>query len=370
LPLNLPAALMQNAAGVLGVDNPPNYGRILDRMFALGGDGTQASASALLLAVYAGGHGQDAAMAWLAECIDQVALPELLGAAGSFAARGPDGYAPKWLAGVPTPYKWFHDAWTSLCTGEWVSAMPRRRWVDWSTCVLRTAIGAGFLYEMSFYYRLVLALTDPIPAREIAGRIARPDPELLRWHPRQPVSKQDIAGAIDRLAHGGTACRAFLLEAQESGDLPSMAGYHDDPEGLTNWLEVARLELGKEELAARRKAALSAGRSGTGKNMLETINGSLVARSGSQGWVDGYSLLGKRGRRFTIVEPGQDWLTVIASLSAKRAGHQSRVANLLEELEAIGLRPGYSTIVGYLESAGLARSSHDADDAIEIAAAF
>ena len=57
-------------------------------------------------------------------------------------------------------------------------------------------------------------------------------------------------------------------------------------------------------------------------------------------------------------------------MQASDASEATRVADVVAALDAIGVTTGYNTIVDELERVGLARTSHDADDAIEVAAAF
>ena len=68
------------------------------------------------------------------------------------------------------------------------------------------------------------------------------------------------------------------------------------------------------------------------------------------------------------MEPAQEWFVVIASMQAKGIGEVTRVADISAALNALGITAAYGTIVSELERVGLARSSHDADDAVAAAA--
>jgi hypothetical protein len=70
------------------------------------------------------------------------------------------------------------------------------------------------------------------------------------------------------------------------------------------------------------------------------------------------------------VEPGQEWLVTISSLQAAGPGQLSRMTDLASALAAIGINASQRTLVSRLENYGLARSSHDADDALEIMPGF
>jgi hypothetical protein len=94
----------------------------------------------------------------------------------------------------------------------------------------------------------------------------------------------------------------------------------------------------------------------------------LLARS-SDGEQDLYALL-KSASRYTWVEPGQEWLVTVSSLQAGGPGQLSRMNDLSSALTSIGIDASQRTLVSRLESYGLARSSHDADDALEIMSGF
>ena len=108
--------------------------------------------------------------------------------------------------------------------------------------------------------------------------------------------------------------------------------------------------------------------SGSAKNTWETMRYSLLDRTKS-GADDLYALLRPAGR-YTWVEPGQEWLVTIASLQASGPGELSRLTDLEQALSALGIEVSQQTLVERLEGFGLARSSHDADDALEIMTGF
>ncbi len=130
-------------------------------------------------------------------------------------------------------------------------------------------------------------------------------------------------------------------------------------------------EKASEEDMDTLASAISGGSAGrASNNVAELVRYSLIDRSTPGINEDLYYTLKKRGRRYTVVEPGQEWIVVLSSLLAREPGQSSRVADLLQALECLGIGAGHRTVIGELEKVGLARTSHDADDAIEVKAAF
>ena len=106
------------------------------------------------------------------------------------------------------------------------------------------------------------------------------------------------------------------------------------------------------------------------KNMLETIRYLLVSRNEIGRQADFYGLLATRSRRFLVVEPGEEWIVVLSGLSSKEPGAHGILRDLRAGLRDLGIEAQRTTVIQELERAGLARSSHDADDAILIWAGF
>lgn len=375
IPFNANLALMQDSRGMLGVDNPPNFALIFQRMFALGGG--EGGASERLAKAFADlANGDD----WFDKATAAM-LPQEIGlAAREILHPGPGagceraaGLSPAWLRKERTPFHWFAGAWESLMDHEWKKVMPRRRWIDWAMCVLRTGLGAGYVYEMNFYYRLMLALESPESPTDAANRILQGGESLFPWDAFASVSSRDVAGRIKTMCERGTACRTLLKDwVEEQQDrCPSPLAYLDE-DGLVRWIGDVRAWLSKDPDSRKGKLrkAISGAANRAARNVYETITYALLDRGKPGVSEDLYSLLAKRGGRYTVVEPGQEWLVVVASMQARQPGQVTRVAAVLDALEQLGLKTGYKTIVKELERAGLARTSHDADDAIEIVSAF
>ncbi|WP_159308997.1 hypothetical protein [Spiribacter roseus] len=382
MPLNLVTALMQDIPGMMGVANPPNFGSILERMYQLGGgDGSAADRLLRAYGAMAGSH--DGRDSWFDDATRAMAPTEIkrfVDEKSEVNSSTADHHrvSPLWLEDGNTPFHWFTKAWNNLTAGHWACQMPRRRWVDWASCVLRTAIGLGFLFEMDFYYRLVLALNRSEPEDEEARRLIGLGETFLTWDGFSSVSSRDIAGHIRTTCERGTACRKLLVEtwgSYASCPIPPAEVYANDRAGLSLWLRDARQwfrdETDREEKELERRQALtSAGVGRASNNVYETVAYTLLDR-GTQGISeDLYSLFKKRGRRYTIIEPGQEWLVVVASLCATDAGGMSRLSDVVSAVESLGVKVGLKTLTRELERTGLARASHDADDAIEVVAAF
>ena len=160
-----------------------------------------------------------------------------------------------------------------------------------------------------------------------------------------------------------------VLSSDKDSKVPPIAKFDDDVDGLAKWLLAAR-EACKDRDGLEQEVgnALAAKKSGTANNTWETIRYSLLSRS-SDGEQDLYALLKSAGR-YTWVEPGQEWLVTISSLQTAGPGQLSRMTDLTSALIAIGIDASQRTLVSRLENYGLARSSHDADDALEIMPGF
>jgi hypothetical protein len=374
VPFNAFAALMQDPPGMVGAKNPPNFALMMRRMFALGnGEGDAARLLADAYRWVNGNHKND----WITKATSTITPTELHDAAASLLTDTAvvsefNAEIPAWLVHERTPFSWFANAWGNLMRGKWKERMPHRRWVDWASCILRTALGAGYVFELNFYYQLVLALTNDMAEADAAGRALSRHTNFFTWDAFSSVSTRDVASRIKKICQRGTACRAFIQDqAADEDPCPRPYDYIADPVGPENWIRDARAWLGNDDAKRERvRQAIAGARNRTANNAQETINFALLDRGDQGGNEDLYSLIRKRGRRYSVVEPGQEWFVVIASMQASDAREATRVADVVAALDAIGITTGYNTIVNELERAGLARTSHDADDAIEVAAAF
>lgn len=373
-PLTLELALLQDRRGITGKKNPSNVALILEQIFLLGGH--EGNAAACLVEAYhrGGCHGIPD---WLPEFSNKILSKEVQELVRQFREQRPlvvpeIRRKPLWLKEYRnTPFEWFGNAWKSLCEGEWINSMPRRRWTDWATCVSRTGIATAFLFEMHLNYRMVSALIVDRDAGELVSEIFLDGQRLMSWDHRRSRSAQNVAPRIHQLTKYGTSCQKCLADLKgKFRELPEPSQYDDRRDGLTEWLNDARAFLKPHATMAKADIAdaLDEAPLASAKNVKETISYSLTDRGGDQ-FVDLYCLLRRAGPTLWI-EPAQEWLVTIASLCAPEPGRQIRLGDLLTALSSMGIAASPATIVPKLELYGLCRSSHDADDAIEIQPAF
>jgi len=379
-PLTLDTALLQDIRGITGKDNPANLALILEKMYRLGG-GQGSVAGQWVKAV------RDASPAglptWLKAVFSEIIPPELKPAAKELQveARQPKGLdsarRPLWLAERNgTPYRWFAMTWDRLCSDGWIDAMPRRRWTDWAACVARTALATGYMFEMHLYRRLCAALVTQTDPAQVVAEIFDDAQRMFSWDDLLQKSAADVGPTMNQLAGSGTASMqliaSLIAESEKDKTFPSFpapAEFDGRADGLEVWLAAARLSCSKVEgIKDRVTHSLAAPRAGGANNTWEMIRYSLLNR-GTDGTSDLYGLL-KAGGRYTWVEPGQEWLVTIGSLCAPAPRENCRLADLQVALRSLGIDASQRTVVARLESYGLALSSHDADDALEILPGF
>lgn len=374
IPFNAHVSLMQDKVGMQGQASPPNFALMVRQMYALGGG--RGDAAHLLGAAYKHieeSHDDD----WITQATTKLVPDELKHEVASIFAgnhsAGPVLPQPAWLANQVTPFHWFASAWHSVMSCDLIDRMPRRRWIDWVTCVLKTGLGAGYVFELNFYYQLLCGLTNNEEPQSIADKALGKHRGFFQWDSYATVSSRDCASKIEKLCQRGTACRQLIGDLKTSENPALMPfEYHADPMGLSSWIEAARLWCrDNPELEDQINGAVSGVASSSSSNANELIKYALVDRSADGREGDAYALLKKRGNRYTVVQPGKEWLVVLSSLEAERRGLDSvRLANVTEIFEQLGLIWDYKTLIRELEVLGLALSSADADDAIEVARAF
>lgn len=380
IPFNAPAALMQDVEGMSGVSNPPNYAKIFQRFFTLGGGQSHV---AFLVFKALSVKNTNQTTAWLDDFIEAMMPDQLVELSKSLdyenISHNPDEIVtPKWLTEIETPFTWFAKTWKSLTHESWVNAMPRRRWIDWAGCVLRTAMGTGYIFEMNFYFQLAMGLkSHDIEPDDVCKKALSINDSILKWDENASVSSRDVASKIRKLCERGTACRNLLvdwLNDADRNDMPLPSEHFNHVDGLSDWIIKARSWMKEKssrdlEIGKRLNDAISGQPASSANNVYETIRYSLLDR-GNHGEEDLYALLKKRGSRFSVVEPGQEWFVVVSSLIAESPQGRISVRDLVSSLNSLGIDANFKTIIKQIESVGLGRSSHDADDAVEIATAF
>lgn len=348
-PMSMGLALAQNARGVLGANNPPNLGRALEVMFAMGSPADNPESLASLWEKAAAARTrQDPLLA----VIDR----ELLARRGtSVSAKPLDlGLASWWTGRFPdSPYGWMATAWTRLMRPEWLDRLPTRVWTDWATMILRTGIAFGYLAEMQWYTQL---------GRILLGGSGSLQPQLdhqvlLPWAPaRLPVQSRNVKVEIRQAVARGTAMRTVLVKCEEKGALGSeddLLALQADPDIV----HQAELAMGHPEWT------LSC------KNTYETIIYALLQR-GTTTDADYYGFLRPRGTRYSVVAPGTEWIAVVTSLACEEPGGETHIGEVMRSLSRLGVRPELQEVVRLLEVAGLATGSADADHGVRVRSAF
>lgn len=360
-PMGPNLALLQNLRGVMGKQNPPNVAKIIETFYALGCSSSEIDSVS------------GAAMRWrkaanraletdiLLRGIDGAVGEVLLPNRREVAIEPPVTREMYGVLNEGTPFSWFYRTWNLVTSEEWVDTLPARRWVDWATTVLRLAYGFGFLWEFRFYERLAEKIVgirsdgfDKV--FEVVGRNA----DLIPWvSQHEQVSVRDISNQlrlrIDRGSRSAKVIEKWVRENKES-ELIS----RDD--SLSNWFgEDTNLQNQLFEALSKRD--------NSAKGEWESIKYSISIREKTGPFADHYGLLSQRGR-YLLVEPGTEWIAVIASLSASGPGQKTTLGDVRRSLNELGLNPDLQELLRLLELSGLARGSADADQAVEVESAF
>jgi hypothetical protein len=350
-------ALLQNMRGLQGTRNPPDLAEILETLFDLGlpESGSRAGVAALWLE--AAEHRME--IDELARLLDAAVDASVLDGPRSARRHIRSARANDWMGRFRnSPYEWFTLAWQRLTEDQWVEALPARVWVDWATTILRLAIGLGYLWESAWYEAL---------ARQIIGRGPVTWDDVRKNMPATVPWKSSRAGAVALDVAPQLSWRVFRgdqlrLHISEWLGINNRSG--DD-------FESVALDMRADEaLCEKLIAALSSNTSTPGgKNLWEAVKYALKTRDASGAFADYYGLLRTNGRYLTV-DPGTEWIAVVASLACDRPGGTTDVGTVLLTLDGMGLRPELGDLIALLERAGIARGSADADQGVIVQSAF
>ncbi|WP_156037183.1 hypothetical protein [Arthrobacter sp. UNC362MFTsu5.1] len=359
-PITPAFALLQDMRGFQRTKNPPDLGAILESLFRLGlkeNDGKTTAARLWLNAA-----NKRCEIDPLLSAINEATKVALLDAGYPELGEDVDPDTTRELESDPgalyegTPFSWFARSWQKLTSDEWVGALPARVWVDWATTVLRLALGQGFLWEAAWYETLARRILSGKPGTwsEVMAQV----PEILPWRSsRSSVAVRDVAPLLSWRVHRGSKIRKVLEDW-----LVSRPASRDD-------FAAALAAMSEdEELRGSLTLALGSGER-SAANTWEAVKYALLTRDASGPFADYYGLLRSNGR-FLTVQPGTEWMAVVASLACEGPGKTSDVATLMLNLEELGLRPEAGDLIRLLEKAGLARGSADADRGVIIESAF
>lgn len=379
VPMTTSLAFMQNAIGLHSKNGPPNFGEIIEQLYSAGTNETGGHSSATGLWYQALSSDRESRTsqkiegiisAWLAE--DRAIGPFDF---DSIPYLGPKTSAPTWIKRLDTPFSWFQSSWQALCSEKWRTVLPIQRWSDWASCVLRTAIGTGFLWEAALYARLgryLLSTNGPI--EELDQSLTKPF-GLLNWSDNKlPLTVIDQNSRIIRTIIDGVEVRSFFAKALENPAGEIQRGIESTDVEVSYRSLLGFLEHTKASLKPNTKKELSEcyGRPlrGAAKNTKETVTYLLQCRQSSGRGADFYNLLSRRSRRYLVMDPGEEWIVVLASLAVGSPRGSTVLGELRKHLRKLGITVPREVLVSELERAGLTRSSHDADDAIEVWSGF
>lgn len=367
-------ALLQDAVGGLAVSSPPNFAHLINTLFSLGApEGNLESASGLWFAA-ASKFARSPALEKIEVALFQSALSPYVDTQGAWPPREPrllHGATPEvlpnwWInnvarANVPTPFRWFFESWTRLCSDAWVRQLGPRRWASWAVCVLRQALGFCFLWEANFYQEIARAILSGDGSAEEGARRAlwpvRPLIPVLQG----TISQMDVAPGMKRSLTIGLGCRKSLELLVKTHNVSG--------ESLEDFIGAARVAVTGAERAQLQNDLGGYGDQGGLTNLLETVRYSLLIRSNEDS-ADNYGLLRTVSRNFSHVAPGAEWIVVISAMASLGPAEIVRLGDVLESLRALGMQPRIDFIVSELERAGLCASAADGDEGIEINLGF
>jgi hypothetical protein len=403
-PLTPFIALLQNGQGVMGKAGPVNVGLILEQLFALGNPNLSKTSDEVL------GVKDSVAASWYvamrSKLYDDYFLSLIDRSVGVMILNHPlnqnnatvgelfpdtdnlakllqsriedtDDISALYL-GTNTPFAWFCDAWRTLTSQRWVDALPARRWVDWATTVLRMAFGFSYIWEANWYLAIASAVTSGEENHEekclYSVHAEGQDPTIvdlqfvlnsprlkngvaMHWKDAQNnLAFRDVTPSLRITLSRGLRIRNILADFCKRN--PNLSVEE------TMYLLRTNTQVREELIEAQREKY----REQT-KTVWEAVKYTLTERD-SSGNKDFYGFMKTISRKYTVIDPGTEWLAVISSLAIDNPGGTGKLGTVLNELERLGLRPSVSEMTRYLESAGLAHSAADADTAVLIESAY
>lgn len=390
VPVYTDLVALQTLHGMVNKANPANLAKITETVGCLGGSpGFGAVAMAYASAVHR--RAQDAeglsylgtALAnrvashvWDRLCPSQSAsgsewpAPEAGETDASFSPSGPAPLAQL----TATPFSWFWSHWYTLCgpDSQWCDRLPERRFVDWSLCLLRTGLSFAYVWEARFYTRLRSVLearangNDHSPDLRALNRFLEDGETLVRYQPRSvPATQKEVWKPLSRLLAEGYMARAVVRDELADHTF-SPADGESLQEAVGRWI----LAVPKSTLDAFKEREEPDARTAT--NQKEFVRYLLQPRSADDDALDQADLyyLLKRNTQSTWLEPGPEWLVVVASLLADHPEGEVTLGELLSDLSRLGISISKIDLVALLEAAGLTTDSPDADEALVVEAAF
>jgi hypothetical protein len=355
-PLTPGLALLQNVRGLQGTKNPPDLAEIVETLFSLG--------------LASGAMSPGVAKTWLAAAEHRMSIDSLLkqidvsvdgsllGERRELREEPVSTRAAAWKGSLPeSPFSWFVDAWLRLTSPEWVEALPARVWVDWASTVLRLALGLGYLWEAAWYESMARQI---IGVGELSWESVRANMDaIVPW-------KSSRAGAVALDVASQLSWRVFRSDRLRAL-FARWGNDHLYSEHFSTALGAMRED---DDFCSQLVDALGSNTSTpAGKNLWEAVKYALKTRDSTGEFADYYGLLRSSGR-FLTVDPGTEWIAVVASLACESPGSSTDVGTVLLSLQQMGIRPELRDLIDLLEKAGIARGSADADQGVIVQSAF
>ena len=387
VPLHGDAAALQTLHGLVNKKAPPALGSIIETVGVLGGSGANGRvASSFIGALASSDSPTDGLTGFTNQVVPAIAATTWAGlrTLGTFREDWPAwaGVKPlKPAESAPstpvaklerTPFRWFWNKWQVLCDPAvgWVDKLPARRFADWASCILRTALAFSYIWEAEFFTRVHQAVVakhrmhgaDPYTDLRLmlqdGAVLASLQPSAV------PASQKEAWRPMSALLSRGGEVRRLLEDYLTPGEAaPTGATAF---EMMKSWIEsLAAVDL--NHLAQKPEVGTA-----SAKNQKEFVRYLLLPRSSDVDTVDqaDYYYLMRRNSSNSWLSPGPEWIVVIASLVAGRPGGQCTLGMLSEDLGNLGIRTERAILVALLEEAGLTTDSPDADSALIIQAGF
>ncbi len=360
-PLSPSLAMLQNSVGLQGKENPPDVAEILETMLDLGSPSQATpSLSLSLSSAYETRLGIDPLLKAIDSSVNQVVWGGTLTPRTDKKQRERKGanLAP-YLS--ETPFAWFALTWSKLMSEEWIQALPARVWVDWVTTSLRSIYALGFLWETTWYEALAREIlnSEVLDADLTVSRILASQEKPINW--RSNSSSAEIRNLSSKLkwrCYRSVEIRRTLNtwlqeNSSEKKELGKVIGEMKKDGNLCAEL-ASLLNMDKNQ------------NNGPGSNLWEAIRYTLSPRESG----DFYGLFKSNGPRYLFADPGSEWIAVMASVASSHPGFPTDLGSVSKLLTKLGANPHPTDLLQYLESAGLARGSADADLGVIVETAF
>jgi len=389
LPMSPSLAVLQDARGLSGRENPPNTATIVEQIYRLGAGNSGVASLAIEKLWFAMLQllRDDPLLRSINESVNRGVLPNEIADAlksvdeSRFEQLGLaiESDLPKTLDFPTNPFRWFHTSWNRLMSPEWTSAMSSRRWLAWATSLVRTGVGFAYLWEARWY---------ELVAREIIGLSEDPSRTPRDYH--QLMAEIEVSPTVNWLdSSRGTSDRDISVRLKKlvyrgNGVARHFAPYFKSVKDRDRKiLEVSFIDGMKilsvdKDLVECMRSVLDGREADGSKNTWELVRYLLMSRSNDDEQSrsdaaerrDFYGLFRKSGTRYLFVEPSTEWVAVLASLARESPKDPATLSTVLEDLRRLGLQPSVETLTNSLEATGLARSAPDADIGIMVASAF